>query len=53
MKTNDLDSTGNYYRVTIDYWKCSCGKVNSNHSEICVKCGKERPLLCKFQKISY
>ena len=53
MKTNDLNSAGNNSHFTIDYWKCPCGKVNSNHSEICVKCGKERPMLCTIQKISY
>ena len=53
MKNNDLNSRDKSNRVTIDYWKCSCGKTNSNHSELCVKCGKERPLLCTMEKISY
>jgi len=53
MKINDLNSTDNNNHFTIDYWECSCEKINSNHSELCVKCGKERPLLCTIQKISF
>ena len=53
LKTNDLDSTDNDNHFSIDYWKCPCGKLNSNHSEICVKCGKERPLITTIQKIFY
>jgi len=36
----------------IVYWHCPCGKENNNHSEICVKCGKERTLNCEITKIS-
>ncbi len=50
---NNLDSTKEDHSFTIDYWKCPCGKINSNHSEICIKCGKERPVLCTIEKIGY
>ena len=52
MKINDYNPTHNNNRFTIDYWQCSCGRENSSHSEICVKCGKERPLFCTIKKIS-
>ena len=53
MKINYSDPTNNNNRFTIDYWLCSCGKENSNHSEICVKCGKQRPIECTIKKVSY
>ena len=50
---SDQSSEYSDNHFTIGYWICSCGKKNSNHSEICVKCGKERPVLCTVEKISY
>ena len=52
MKSNNQNFPGNN-DVTVNYWKCSCGKINSNHYELCIKCGKERPLLCTMQTVSY
>jgi len=53
MRGNDQDYKDKNCSFSIDYWKCPCGKINSNHSEICVKCGKERPVLCRLERICY
>ena len=53
MEANDQDYTDNDCKFTINYWKCPCGKTNSEHYETCVKCGKLRPMLCTSERIGY
>ncbi len=35
------NKSNNAYKEQMDYWRCSCGKVNSKHFTAC-ECGKTR-----------